>query len=77
MTLRFVLILLSTALGIPSLAQEMMPVAPVPPALYIAKKVFIANAGADSGLFPHPFSGEPDRAYNEFYAGVKAMSRLS
>ena len=34
-------------------AQE----APVPSAISTAKKVFISNAGADSGLFPHPFSG--------------------
>src|ERR1700733_10128680 len=45
-------------------------VAPVPPQLLNAKKIFISNAGADSGLFPHPFTGDPDRAYNEFYAGV-------
>jgi hypothetical protein len=32
--------------------------APVPPALGVAKTVFISNAGADSGLFPHPFSGK-------------------
>jgi hypothetical protein len=50
-------------------------VAPVPPLLYSAKKVFISNAGADSGLFPHPFSGDPDRAYNEFYAAVRAMGK--
>src|SRR5208282_718699 len=45
--------------------------APVPPALLNAKTVFISNAGADSGLFPHPFSGDPDRPYNEFYAAVR------
>jgi hypothetical protein len=75
-TLRFALIFLSTALGVTALAQEAAPVAPVPPALYAARKVFISNAGADSGLFPHPFSGMPDRAYNEFYADVKAMNRF-
>jgi hypothetical protein len=50
-------------------------VAPVPPQLLNAKKVFISNAGADSGLFPHPFTGDPDRAYNEFYAGVVSWGR--
>jgi hypothetical protein len=45
--------------------------APVPPALLNAKTVFISNAGADSGLFPHPFSGDPDRPYNEFYAAIQ------
>jgi hypothetical protein len=49
--------------------------APVPPALLRAKKVFISNAGADSGLFPHPFSGDPDRAFNQFYADVLSWGR--
>jgi hypothetical protein len=58
-------------------AQEPTPVAiaPVPSLLLSAKKVFISNAGADSGLFPHPFSGDPDRAYNEFYANVESWGR--
>lgn len=46
--------------------------APVPPALLNAKTVFISNAGADSGLFPHPFSGDPDRPYNQFYAAIES-----
>jgi hypothetical protein len=46
--------------------------APVPPALLNAKTVFISNAGADSGLFPHPFSGDPDRPYNQFYAAMQS-----
>jgi hypothetical protein len=49
--------------------------APVPSLLLNAKKVFISNAGADSGLFPHPFSGDPDRAYNQFYADVASWGR--
>ena len=49
--------------------------AAVPPALLNAKTVFISNAGADSGLFPHPFSGDPDRAYNEFYAAMQSWGR--
>jgi hypothetical protein len=49
--------------------------APVPPALLNAKKVFISNAGADSGLFPHPFSGDPDRPYNQFYEDIKTWGR--
>jgi len=52
-----------------------MPLAPVPPVLLNAKAVFISNAGGDSGLFPHPFSGDPDRAYNEFYAGIQSWGR--
>jgi hypothetical protein len=49
--------------------------APVPPALLNAKTVFISNAGADSGLFPHPFSGDPDRPYNQFYAAMQNWGR--
>lgn len=58
-------------------AQQVAPVAtaPVPPSLFSAKKVFVSNAGADSGLFPHPFSGDPDRAYNEFYGNVESWGR--
>ena len=57
--------------------QQALPVvsAPVPPAIYSAKKVFISNAGADRGLFPEPFSGDPERAYNEFYADVQGLGR--
>jgi hypothetical protein len=56
-------------------APAAYPLAPVPPALRNAKKVFLSNAGADSGLFPHPFSGDPDRPYNEFYAALKTWNR--
>jgi hypothetical protein len=52
------------------------PTAPVPPAIFSAKKVFVSNAGGDSGLFPHPFSGAPDRAYNQFYAAVQEWGRF-
>jgi hypothetical protein len=62
---------------IASVAQQPAPVAigPVPPLLLNAKKIFISNGGADSGLFPHPFSGDPDRAYNEFYANIESWGR--
>jgi len=51
--------------------------APLPAKLTRAQKVFVSNAGSDSGLFPHPFSGDPDRGYNEFYADVQAMGRFT
>jgi hypothetical protein len=56
-------------------APPAFAVAPVPGKIYSAKKVFISNAGSDSGLFPHPFSGDPDRPYNQFFANVQAMGR--
>ena len=46
--------------------------APVPAALRTGSKIFVSNAGADSGLFPSPFSGDPSRGYNQFYAALKA-----
>ena len=46
--------------------------APVPPALLSASSIFVSNAGADSGLFPSPFSGDVNRGYNQLYAGLKA-----
>ena len=48
------------------------PSGPIPPAIRNAKKVFVSNAGADSGLFPHPFSGNPDRPYDQFYDALAA-----
>jgi hypothetical protein len=50
-------------------------IAPVPQLLMTARKVFLSNAGADSGLFPHPFSGDPDRVYNEFHANMVSWGR--
>src|ERR1700727_449151 len=67
--------------GVALVAQQAVPpttpvaIAPIPPLLLSAKTVFISNAGADSGLFPHPFTGDPDRAYNEFYADVESWGR--
>jgi hypothetical protein len=45
---------------------------PIPPALHSAQTVFVSNAGADSGLFPEPFSGDPNRPYSEFFNNLKA-----
>ncbi len=45
---------------------------PVPAAIAAAKTIFVSNAGSDSGLFPEPFTGDPNRAYSEFHAALKA-----
>lgn len=60
-----------------SAAQSPAPpaAAPVPPAIRHANIIFVSNAGADSGLFPHPFSGAPDRAYNQFYAELRSTGQ--
>lgn len=65
----------SSLLPMVAAAQQPETTAQIPPELFAAKTVFIANAGADSGLFPHPFSGDPDRAYKEFYADVVSWGR--
>jgi hypothetical protein len=58
---------------------------PVPSAILAAKKIFVSNASADSGLIPSPFSydpsrgyysGGPDRVYNEFYAALKKSGQF-
>ncbi|MGA7343871.1 MAG: hypothetical protein WBE72_05770 [Terracidiphilus sp.] len=51
------------------------PAGPVPPAIRAARKIFISNAGSDSGLFPEPFSGDPNRPYTEFYNTLKAAGQ--
>jgi hypothetical protein len=75
MSLLFGATLLSAAtlLAIPSFAQQSVPpaAAPVPSAIHSATRIFISNAGADAGLFPSPFSGTPDRGYNQFYAALQ------
>lgn len=52
-------------------APQPYPSGPVPPAMVNAKSLFIANGGADSGLFPHPFSGDQNRGYDEFFAEIQ------
>jgi hypothetical protein len=56
--------------------SQAAPPAPVPSAIFSAKKVFLSNGGADSGLFPHPFSGSQDRAYNQFYVALQKRGPL-
>jgi hypothetical protein len=55
---------------------KQIPPAPKPAQLLAAKKVFIGNGGGDDTFYDGPqFSAGPDRAYNEFYAAVKALGR--
>jgi hypothetical protein len=51
------------------------PHAPIPTAILSARKLFIANGGADAGLFPHPFSGSVARGYDQFYSALRGMSQ--
>ncbi len=73
----FALAMLQLPLLLAQSKPAVTPAAPIPPQILAAKKVFIANAGADemTGDDPH-FSGGPDRAYNEFYAAMKSWGRF-
>ncbi len=52
------------------------PAAPVPAELQSARKIFVSNGGADSGLFPHPFSGDSNRGYNELFAALRGLGQF-
>jgi hypothetical protein len=67
-------VLSAVAALLPQLASAQA--GPIPPAISAAKKIFVSNAGADSGLFPSPFSGDPDRAYIQLYAALKASGQF-
>jgi hypothetical protein len=56
-------------------AQAASPAAPVPAAITSAKSIFLSNAGADAGLFPEPFTGDPSRGYNELYGALKQSGK--
>jgi hypothetical protein len=81
-SIRFVcfqlLAILLTISGERLLSQTTGPIqGPIPAPLFKAKTAFISNGGADSGLFPHPFSGDPDRAYALFFTDMRHHSRLA
>lgn len=89
--LHFTLVLAAAALLFPSPVSRAQSVgqstasAPIPPALAAAKTIFLSNAGADSNLFPSswsglindgPYSGQPSRGYDEFYADLAKSGRF-
>jgi hypothetical protein len=49
--------------------------APIPTPLVEGKKAFIAYEMGDVTAFPSSYSGGPERAYSEFYTGMKAWGR--
>ena len=77
---RSVIVVLCTALFSIGAAFAQQPAsppsAPIPSAILAAKRIFVSNAGGDSGLFPSPFSGDPSRGYNQLYAGLKANTQF-
>ena len=53
-------------------------IAPAPPQIAAAQKVFISNAGGsslDAVIDETIFNGGPDRPYNQFYAAMKSWGR--
>jgi len=63
----------ATSLSFAASAQTVAPETNgVPPALLNAKSAFISNGGADAGLFPEPFSGDPNRGYFTFLKALRA-----
>ena len=65
--------LVAAAQDVAAPVQSAVPRGPVPPAILTAKRIFVSNAGADAGLFPHPFSGDTSRGYDEFFAALGAI----
>ena len=55
--------------------SKQVPPAPVPPQILSAKKVFIANAGGEQPAEDAQYSGDSDRAYNQFYAAMRTWGR--
>ena len=49
--------------------------APVPAPIQQGKKAFISFELGDVSSFPSTYSGGPERAYNEFYQGMKQWGR--
>jgi hypothetical protein len=64
--------------AVAALAQQpaATPTGLIPPAIPSAKKIFVSNAGGDSGLFPSPFSGDASRGYTQFYAALQAAGQF-
>ena len=76
----FLLILLGTALALPGTAQRRnAPVnssaAPVPVPILQGKRAFVSFELGDVSAFPSLYSGGPERAYSEFYAGMQQWGR--
>lgn len=90
-SLRTRLCLTAAAISLATAAFAQMPAytqaGPLPPALATAKTIFVSNAGGDDGLFfqgfadepnrSYTFSGDPGRAYTEFYAALKATGNFT
>lgn len=71
-----VVIVLSFLTGIGAAQSKQAEAGPIPTQIAAAKRVFIANGGADEpSLWDPTFQGGADRAYNQFYAAMKSTGR--
>jgi hypothetical protein len=67
-----VLALVAVEAAVGQQAYQASPAAPVPAQIASARKVFIANGGADiTSQEVFKKAGEPDQAYNHFYAAMQ------
>lgn len=75
------ILLLGVSFAVPAMTQEPAAAAsaPIPAQIAAAKKIFVSYAGT---TLPYPlagafqdYSGDPDRAYHEFYAALKGLGR--
>ncbi|HTV82380.1 MAG TPA: hypothetical protein VME18_07000 [Acidobacteriaceae bacterium] len=64
------LLLVATA----AFGQQTGAAAPVPAAFLSARTIFISSGGSDAGPFPSPFSGDENRACDEFCRELQARS---
>lgn len=72
--------LVAAMLGCPAVAQRKnAPVnssaAPVPAPILQGKRAFVSFELGDVSAFPSLYSGGPERAYSEFYAGMQQWGR--
>jgi hypothetical protein len=81
--LLFVILCASVSAAAPIAAAQASGASPAPSASSVAipapianaRTVFLANGGADGGLFPEPFSGDPNRAWFGLVGQLKSAGR--
>jgi hypothetical protein len=79
---RWLLVVISSLLVGTAVAQgpvqEAVPgvsASSIPVPILNARAVFLANGGADGGLFPEPFSGDPNRGYFSLLGQLKSAGK--
>ena len=64
--------LLTTAISLSQAQDAGSASIGVPTGIMNAKSVFVSNGGSDAGLFPEPFTGDPNRGYFAFEKALEA-----